>query len=287
MRSRRPRRLASAIGGVALVLLLSALPARAAATEQVVDGGFEANSCPDTTQSNCTNPNWTKDTSSTERQNYFCKATACTGSPFAGTGWMRFGGNSVSVMGISTGFVTQSVTIPASPATLSYAVKYTASVGTTDSLIVSIDGTQVGSFSGATAATSYANQTAPAGAFATPGPHLLKFAFQCSGIVSICGTFDVDAVSLVSDSPTPVDSDGDGVPDASDQCPTQAGPASNNGCPVQPADNAACDKAKAKLAKAKAKLKKRRQNDAPQAAIDNAKKKVKKAKSAVEAACAT
>ena len=34
--------------------------------------------------------------------------------------------------------------------------------------------------------------------------------------------------------PPPPDSDGDGVVDAEDQCPTQAGPASNNGCPVPP-----------------------------------------------------
>ena len=33
-------------------------------------------------------------------------------------------------------------------------------------------------------------------------------------------------------SPPPVDTDGDGVADSSDQCPTQPGPASNNGCPV-------------------------------------------------------
>lgn len=32
--------------------------------------------------------------------------------------------------------------------------------------------------------------------------------------------------------PTPTDTDGDGVPDSADQCPTQPGPASNNGCPV-------------------------------------------------------
>ena len=37
---------------------------------------------------------------------------------------------------------------------------------------------------------------------------------------------------------TPPDGDGDGVPDASDACPTQAGPASNDGCPptVTPPD---------------------------------------------------
>ncbi len=32
--------------------------------------------------------------------------------------------------------------------------------------------------------------------------------------------------------PPPTDTDGDGVPDASDNCPTVAGPASNNGCPI-------------------------------------------------------
>lgn len=30
----------------------------------------------------------------------------------------------------------------------------------------------------------------------------------------------------------PADSDGDGVPDSSDACPSQPGPASNNGCPA-------------------------------------------------------
>ncbi len=33
---------------------------------------------------------------------------------------------------------------------------------------------------------------------------------------------------------TPVDTDGDGVPDTEDDCPSEAGPASNNGCPVTP-----------------------------------------------------
>ncbi|MCW1073476.1 hypothetical protein OJ930_10895, partial [Streptococcus anginosus] len=32
--------------------------------------------------------------------------------------------------------------------------------------------------------------------------------------------------------PAPVDTDNDGVNDAADQCPTIAGPASNNGCPA-------------------------------------------------------
>ena len=87
--------------------------------------------------------------------------------------------------------------------------------------------------------------------------------------------------------PPPTDGDGDGVPDASDNCPTQAGPASNAGCPAvsPPPDTAACDDAKAKLAKAKKKLRKLKQQDAPQSRIKKAKRKVKKAKQAVNAAC--
>jgi hypothetical protein len=37
--------------------------------------------------------------------------------------------------------------------------------------------------------------------------------------------------------PFPPDADGDGVPDSSDQCPNEAGPADNNGCPVPPPAN--------------------------------------------------
>ena len=50
-------------------------------------------------------------------------------------------------------------------------------------------------------------------------------------------------------------------------------------------DDAACNAAKAKLAKAKAKLKKLRRNGASKSRIKKAKKRVKAAKAAVEAAC--
>ena len=46
------------------------------------------------------------------------------------------------------------------------------------------------------------------------------------------GTVHLDNVRFSE--PPPPDGDGDGVPDAGDQCPAQAGPASNNGCPVIP-----------------------------------------------------
>jgi hypothetical protein len=82
------------------------------------------------------------------------------------------------------------------------------------------------------------------------------------------------------------DDDADGLVDTSDKCPTQAGPLTNSGCPVS-SHNAACDAARAKLAKAKAKLKKLLANDASDDAITRAKKRVKKDKEAVKVACAT
>ncbi|MFN8112101.1 MAG: thrombospondin type 3 repeat-containing protein [Solirubrobacterales bacterium] len=79
-----------------------------------------------------------------------------------------------------------------------------------------------------------------------------------------------------------LDTDGDGVPDASDNCPTVAGPASNQGCPVE--NNEACDKAQAALDKAKAALKKAKKNGSKKA-IKKAKAKVKKAKAKVKKEC--
>jgi hypothetical protein len=88
--------------------------------------------------------------------------------------------------------------------------------------------------------------------------------------------------------PCDEDDDADGVVDASDQCPTVAGAVENRGCAVSSLpDTAACDAARAKLAKAKAKLKKLRANDASKDALKKAKKKVKRAKAVVKAACTT
>jgi hypothetical protein len=39
---------------------------------------------------------------------------------------------------------------------------------------------------------------------------------------------------VMSEPAQPVDSDGDGVPDADDKCPSEAGPAANGGCPESP-----------------------------------------------------
>jgi laminin B (domain IV) len=126
-------------------------------------------------------------------------------------------------------------------------------------------------------------------------------------------TTSFDNISL-QEPATPVDTDGDGVPDVSDDCIEQPGPASNGGCPVagsnpggggsqQPSGSntaatppatggqppagdegpsAACTKAKAKLKRAKKKVKKAKSS----AAEKKAKAKVKKAKKKVKKACA-
>ena len=65
-----------------------------------------------------------------------------------------------------------------------------------------------------------------------------------SAAVSSLGTIDVDGDPRAQ-GPAPdigadevnVDSDGDGVVDANDACPTQAGPVSNGGCPVPAGDS--------------------------------------------------
>lgn len=50
-------------------------------------------------------------------------------------------------------------------------------------------------------------------------------------------TVEYDHVRFGCDGETPVDSDGDGIIDTEDECPNEAGPASNNGCPVQETDS--------------------------------------------------
>jgi hypothetical protein len=81
------------------------------------------------------------------------------------------------------------------------------------------------------------------------------------------------------------DADGDGVPDSSDLCPTQAA-ATANGCPTG-GENTSCQDAKANLAKAKAKLKKANHALADakgDAARERAHEKVRKARKRVRAA---
>jgi Glycosyl hydrolases family 16/F5/8 type C domain/Thrombospondin type 3 repeat len=91
--------------------------------------------------------------------------------------------------------------------------------------------------------------TAAWGSISSPGLKTHTFATRRARYVRIQG--DVRAtpwgislwdlrvcnITCSGPAPPPPDADGDGAPDSSDQCPDEAGPASNNGCPVPPPPN--------------------------------------------------
>jgi predicted acyl esterase len=60
-----------------------------------------------------------------------------------------------------------------------------------------------------------------------------NFAATIGGSVTVSGVDAWGNRTPQSGGPPPPDGDGDGVPDDTDQCPTEPGPASNNGCPEQ------------------------------------------------------
>ncbi|MEO7197002.1 MAG: thrombospondin type 3 repeat-containing protein, partial [Solirubrobacterales bacterium] len=75
--------------------------------------------------------------------------------------------------------------------------------------------------------------------FTNPAPGGVNGGVSESGSVwTFNGADSAEAIgTIINDDAPPPDGDGDGVPDSTDDCPTQAGPASNNGCPVvQPGD---------------------------------------------------
>jgi hypothetical protein len=97
----------------------------------------------------------------------------------------------------------------------------------------------------------------------------------------------IDNVEL-SEPAQPLDTDGDGVTNAADECPAEAG-SEGAGCPVavqSPYGESACDAAKQRLQKARRRLKKLRRNDASDRRIRRAKEKVERAKAKKRAACA-
>lgn len=67
-------------------------------------------------------------------------------------------------------------------------------------------------------------------------PEADDFGYPVQGIAVYSDGVTGEQVAIPLDTsclaPTPVDSDGDGINDKDDQCPNEAGPASNNGCPV-------------------------------------------------------
>ena len=128
-------------------------------------------------------------------------------------------------------------------------------------------------------------------AFTPSAPGVYRWRAFYSGDANneaVAGACDAPGES-VSVAPKP-DADGDGVPDASDNCGSAANPSQADadgdriGDACDPINDLACAQAKAKLKKAKKRLKRAKQSgDA--AKIKKAKKAVKKAKAAVEKAC--
>jgi len=158
-------------------------------SERIVDGTFEAGT---------PWPAWTVQTS-TNFGSPNCNTALCgtgggTAPPFAGDNWAWFGG-ATSAESATLG---QTMTIPVGSATLSFQMRI-GSVTTpfNDTLVVSIDGTQVASFiEPATAETAYTLRTFNVSPFANGGSHALLFSYQSGDGAS---NFTVDNVSLIGD----------------------------------------------------------------------------------------
>ncbi len=151
------------------------------------DGSFEAGS---------PNPYWGE--GGTTGYSPICDASCSTsGNPIANTGdWaVWFGGWSSN----NTHWVTQSVTIPDSPATLSF---WLHMEGNANGLLdVSIDGTTIVDFTQADAPdyTDYTEVTVDVSAYADGNPHVLDFTGQETGTTGI--SFFVDDVVLAYATP--------------------------------------------------------------------------------------
>jgi hypothetical protein len=99
---------------------------------------------------------------------------------------------------------------------------------------VYVDSTLVGS-SAASSATSWADFTYSNLSIAG-GSHTLTIEYSNDYSRQGCDRdLHLDYFVITDDRP---DSDGDGIKDAEDACPNEPGPASNNGCPEPPSDDA-------------------------------------------------
>ena len=164
----------------------------ASAAEVVVDGGFE------TTPAGGNNPSWTEADSNFGSP--LCNLTACGGAPgpYAGTWWAWFGG----VSAVQTASLSQSVTIPAGAASLSFQ-EYAKTVNTpfNATLVVKMDAVVLTTFTEpAVAEPAYALKTFDVSAFAG-GTHTLSFEY--TNPAANTSNFYVDNVSITSTPPVP------------------------------------------------------------------------------------
>ncbi len=161
-------------------------------SERIGDGTFEAGT---------PWPLWTVHTS-TNFGTPLCNIGVCgTGGgaagPFAGNNWAWFGGAAPE-----TATLGQNVTIPSGvTATLSFQLRIgTVTTPFTDTLVVTIDGTQIASFTEpATAEPAYTLRTFDVSSFANGASHALLFTY--SGPTTGSSSFVVDNVSLVAGCP--------------------------------------------------------------------------------------
>jgi hypothetical protein len=198
-----------------LTLLLAVALASAAQVEVVADGGFEGTTC-GATKTSCTNANWPLKGSEAT----VCKTPPCEAGAASGNGFFRFGGKG------GTGDpeyseVSQSVTIPAAPATLSFDVVYADDgFDTVNYLKVFLDGVELKEI---TSAPSYTHELIDVSASAGGGPKTLTFEFLCGGEGGArCPVVDLDDVSLLSGTPTP----------ANPTTPPSGGPAGGGTSPL-------------------------------------------------------
>jgi hypothetical protein len=189
-----------AIAAAAFALTL-AQPA--GAFERVLDGGFDLATC---TPTDCTSAAWTETSSGAGAIGPICQSGSGPGTCADGSGtgyntaprWARLGA------GVNaTTSVSQRVQIPAAPAKLTFLLHITASVNGTDTLSVTIDGTEVFRATDATAGYNpYKAVTLDVSQFAG-GARTLRFQAQNNATTNPSDSFDVDEVSLDAPEPPP------------------------------------------------------------------------------------
>jgi len=196
---------------------LLAAPASAPATETLGDGGFEGASCTVVSgTTTCTSPVWSQAKSYVGGLTFNPPTPICsTGNgdctsggfgPRNGTKWFRGGGFCTTSMGSFThsASVSQDLIVPTGTATLSFYVRHTDQLGTSQ-LAVSFDGTSVYSSTGVT--NAYQPVIVNASAIANGASHTFRIAYTGSGTSDGFGctdSWEVDDLSLdVTASPPP------------------------------------------------------------------------------------
>ncbi|MFN0278096.1 MAG: dockerin type I repeat-containing protein [Pyrinomonadaceae bacterium] len=125
----------------------------------------------------------------------FCGTDAGTAPPFSGDNWIWFGG----IAAAETATIGQNVMIPSGgPATLTFQLRIGKVIMPfTDTLTVTIDGTNITTFTEPTVAeTNYTLRSFDVSAFANGASHALLFTY--TGVTTGKANFTVDNVSLIA-----------------------------------------------------------------------------------------